>query len=221
MAIAAHLEESAKSSGKSREPRRTIRLETLGASASGDTSAVTVHNISASGLLIESDQSLAVGESLAIDLPHAESTAAAVVWASGRLHGCQFSKPVSGAVLSAAELQSAVGQELEPGGHDEAGQRESFGARLQRLRKEQGYPLSRIASELGVSKPTVWAWEQGRARPVKGRIEALANVLGVSGRELLSGQDETGLEDLLTRSREHIADVFGVTAENVRIMIEL
>jgi len=220
MAIAAHLENLTGSPGKKRDPRRTIRLETLGASASGDTARVTIHNISTTGMLIESTQPLGLDERLAIELPDAPGTRATVVWESGALHGCKFVSPLSDAVLSAAELRSAAAFELEPA-PGRAGPRESFGARLQRLRKQQGLPMSRIAEALGVSKPTVWAWEQGRAKPVKSRIETLADVLGVTSRELMTGQNDAGLDDMLSLTREKIADAFGIGPEHVRIMIEI
>ena len=43
-----------------------------------------------------------------IELPHAGGITAVVIWASGRLFGCQFEGPVSPATLSAVELKSAV-----------------------------------------------------------------------------------------------------------------
>lgn len=221
MAIAAHLEDPPRSSGKSREPRRRILLETLGALPTGGAADVTVHNISATGMLIECWHALAIGEKLVIDLPDAEATGAKVVWSSGRLHGCQFDKPVSKAVLSAAQLRSAVGQAVDGTAQQERPSEESFAARLQRLRKERGLTLSEIADELDVSKPTVWAWERGRARPVAGRVEKLAQVLGVSGAELLSGRDVSALDEMLRRNREQIAAAFGTSPESVRIMIEL
>ncbi len=221
MAIAAHLEESRKSSRKSREPRRRILLEAQGAFPSGVAAQVTVHNISATGLLIECKKPLAIGERLAIDLPDAEVQVAEVVWESGRLYGCRFETPVSRAVLSAAELRSAVGHEVDTSAHQDGMSAESFGARLHRLRKERGLTMAQIATELDVSKPTVWAWERGRARPVEARLEALARVLGVSGSELLSGRDDSALEELLRKSREQIATAFGTGPDNVRIMIEL
>jgi transcriptional regulator with XRE-family HTH domain len=221
MAISAQMDEAPISTGRSREPRRRIRLEAAGALVSGAPADVTVHNISATGMLIECRHSLAIGETLAIDLPGAEATKAKVVWTSGMLHGCHFLKPVSKAVLSAAQLRSAVGQEVDISVPRDAEPGEAFGARLQRLRKERGLSLAQVASELGVSKPTVWAWEQGRARPTRERIDPLAQVLGTSSRALQTGRDNSGLGDLLDRSKRQIADAYMTSPENVRIMIEL
>ena len=221
MALLAQMEEARRSSGRSREPRRKITLEASGALGSGAVADVTVHNISATGMLIECRVSLAVGETLAIDLPGAEATRAKIVWTSDRLHGCQFIKPVSKAVLSAAQLRSAVGQEVDTSGHRGAEAAEPFGVRLQRLRKQRGLSLADVAAELAVSKPTVWAWEQGRARPVQEEIDLLAQVLGTSSDALKTGRNNDALNEILERSRRQIADAYGTRPNNVRIMIEL
>lgn len=229
MAIAAHWELAAESSDRPREPRRNLRLEAEGALESGMAPRVVIHNVSTTGLLIESVTPLALDEKIAIDLPEAGITPAQVVWGSGDLYGCQFHAPISGAALSAVELRSAVQQDLDLGAGLPAPERavpehstdEAFGIRLQRLRKQQGLTLAQIADALGVSKPTVWAWEKGRTRPVESRLEALARALGVDDLELRTGHDASGIQELLRRSRDEIAQAVGASPENVRIMIEL
>lgn len=221
MAIAARLEQSSETQGTQREPRRTLRLEAKGTLPSGGAAEVMVHNISATGLLLESRVALAEGERIEIDLPHAGATWAEVVWTSGTYFGCRFDMPISGATLNAAQLRSAVDSMEQAPPLRQISADESLGRRISRLRKERRITLSRIADELGVSKPTVWAWEHGRARPVEGRIEALARVLGVTAGELVAGGERGELGDLLERSREEIARAFGTKTESVRIMIEL
>ena len=222
MVLTAHMEELPASSRRSRDPRRKLTLETAGTLPSGAPTDVAVHNISATGMLIECRHALAISEILEIDLPGAESASAKIVWMSGLLHGCQFLKPVSKAVLSAVQLRSVAGQEMDTSATSvnmDTG--EPFGVRLQRLRKERGLTLAEVASELAVSKPTVWAWEQGRARPIQERIDLLAQVLGTSSHALHTGRAADGLGELLDRSKRHIADAYGTKPENVRIMIEL
>ena len=221
MAITAHLENSAKTGGQRREPRRQLRLEAQGALATGDSTDVVVHDVSVTGLLLESTVSLSQGDTIEIDLPFAGPTGSKVVWSSGNLYGCQFEEPISAAALSAAQLQSAVGHEVEISARPPSTTDESLGVRLQRLRKGRGLTQSQIAAALGVSKPTVWAWEQGRARPVDDRIEALAQVLGVSAAELLSGVNASALQAVLAKAREQVASEMGTSPDNVRIMIEL
>ena len=223
MAIAAHFEEAEGTAGRPREPRRKLQLEARGALPSGDAPSVVIHDISATGLLIESPVVLAIDERISVELPHAGATWAKVVWLSGKLFGCQFDTPISAAALSAAQLRSAVGQEVDIAPHRpaETGPDASFGSRLERLRKTRGISQAHIASRLGVSKPTVWAWEHGKARPVGSRIAALAEVLGVASAELVSAPGTSEVDDLIARSRDQIAAAVGTSPAKVRIWVEL
>jgi len=120
--------------------------------------------------------------------------------------------------LAAAELRSDAGLKLE---RVRTSAPESFGSRLQRLRKERGLTLAQLGERLEVSKPTVWAWEKGKARPIESRIAAIAEVLGVSEDELADVHDNTEAREVLARSREVIARAFGTEPAKIRIMIEL
>lgn len=193
--------------------RRTLRLGVTGAFAGGG-GAVTVHNISSTGLLIETAIPLAEGETFAVDLPEAGEQNAEVVWASAPMFGCRFRIPLSPAALSAAQLRSEPGR----AGDASAGSDE-FGARLHRLRRERGLSLGDIAARLGVSKPTVWAWEHGKSRPVERRLAALADALGVTPAGLEPAS--AGPNEELERSRRRIAEAYGIAPSRVRIMIEL
>jgi DNA-binding transcriptional regulator YiaG len=219
MVIAAHFDELPGQAGQERGPRRMLRLEARGLTAAGDAAGVVVHNISANGLLLESEVSLAAGETIDIDLPHAGTTCARVMWTSGRFFGCQFDVPISTAALSAAQLQGEAPDEPAAPQASLVGQ--SLGVQLQRLRKQRGLTMSQLAEQLGVSKPTVWAWEQGKARPVQGRIEALAQALGVAPSEMLTGRTTSILPDLITRAKEQIAGVLGVSPDKVRVIVDL
>ena len=82
--------------------------------------------------------------------------------------------------------------------------------------------LAQVAERLGVSKPTVWAWEQGRSRPVGNRIDPLAEALGVTRTELYpDADDQSLLHDLLVRVRAEIAEAAGASPDKIRISIEL
>jgi DNA-binding transcriptional regulator YiaG len=221
MAIAGRFDETPHPGGTPRGSRRTLLLEAQGAAASGQATDVVIHNVSATGMLVECDVAFEPGDRIAVDLPQAGLTAAKVVWTSGRLFGCQFDEPISSAALSAAQLRSAVSAPVELSTPQEPLAGESFALRLHRLRKERGLSLSRIATQLGVSKPTVWAWEQGKARPVAERIDALAEVLGVERIELMAGGARHGLDEMIASAREQIAGAVGTDLSKVRIMVEL
>ncbi len=221
MVIHAHLDEPDPAADTSRDPRRTLQLETHGVTTLGDAAHVLIHNVSATGLLLETHTQLEAGQQLTIDLPLAGATQATVMWQSGHLFGCQFDAPVSQAMLSAAQLRGAVEREVELAGPQQFGGDDGLGKRLQRLRKELGISQGRLAETLGVSKPTVWAWEQGKARPIDSRIEALAEALGVAAGDLRSGHENPVLRALLASCRDQIAGAVGVGPEKIRILVEL
>jgi hypothetical protein len=98
---------------------------------------VTIHDVSATGLLIETATELAVLDDLEIELPEAGFTPALVVWSSGRFYGCQFKERISQAAISAALLRSPAAEpgdallqlrfpELAPSEHAEELEAEDF-----------------------------------------------------------------------------------------------
>lgn len=238
MAIKAHLDQQPLSSlaahNQRGAPRRALWLETsgslAGAGPDGLAANVTIHNISADGLLLETALELAEGEQLALDLPEAGAVIGTVVWRSENLYGCAFSVPLTSAALAAAQLQSfAPGVPTRPqasalaGGPLPAGVApgEGLGTRLNRLRREAGLTLADVAAALGVSKPTVWAWEKGKARPLPERLDSIAAALGVDAEVLAAAPASREIEGVIADCRARIAEACGTTPEAVRIMIEL
>ena len=215
-----------------RHPRRALRLHTSGALEDGAHANVTLHNISAAGLLIESDAEISLGEVLTLILPEHGAVGAEIVWQSGRLFGCAFEQALGEAALAAAQLRgdNAVGAGSQTDiGAPPVAQSKSFasgaaislGAKLNRLRREKGLTLAQIAEALGVSKPTVWAWEKGKARPLPERIDAIAGILGVTRADLAEDEARTGGSALVAECREKLAHAYGVDTGSVRIMIEI
>jgi hypothetical protein len=84
--------------------RHHLRLPVQGAAIAGN--RALLHNLSETGLLIETFDDLAVGEGIQVDLPEAGGRSAKVVWRSDRLFGCQFEQPIAHAAISAARLRS-------------------------------------------------------------------------------------------------------------------
>ena len=219
--------------------RRALRLDTSGFVAGAGPQAgdanVTIHNISSAGLLIETALDLAEGDELAIDLPEAGAVSASVVWRSERLFGCAFDEALSPAALAAAQLQgfapgvptqppapqtpppSQTPQSLTP-----RGPAETLGTRLNRLRRDAGLTLADVANTLGVSKPTVWAWEKGKARPLPERLESIAAALGVDPALLAPGpRVPREIDAIIADCRQRIAEACGTDLQAVRIMIEI
>lgn len=221
MAIPAFLDKTAPAGVNSRSARRKLRLQLQGTGASGVEVEVLVHNISATGLLLEGKATLAPGDAIEIGLPHAGATRARVVWASGTLYGCQFDAPISPATLSAAQLRAVVGADGGEDGNLRAAISESFGVRLHRLRTAKRLTQVQIAAELGVSEQSISAWEQDKARPKMGRTKMLAALLGVQLAELLGIDEPQSLSDVVARAKAQLAEAADVGIDNVKIIIEI
>jgi transcriptional regulator with XRE-family HTH domain len=227
MALAAQFDDLPEDSRQVRAPRRLLRLQATGTLATGERAAVQIHNVSATGLLIECSTDLAVGETIEVELPHAGPVAADVVWASASLFGCRFDEALSPAVLSATQLRGVTGAgvgDITGGSAEVPGlnlPNRALPAMLRELRRERGLTLGQLATRLGVSKPTVWAWEQGKSRPVPERIDAIADALAVAPEALLPERAAQGLPGILARCREQIAEAIGADPESIRISIDL
>ena len=95
MALTAHLDEPGHVPGRARAPRRTLRLEALGELASGARATVLIHNVSTTGLLLQTSAALTQGEEIDLELPLAGATRARVVWTNGTFYGCQFDAAIT------------------------------------------------------------------------------------------------------------------------------
>lgn len=101
MPMLAHFEDLEPKDDRRRYLRRGLRL---GTDAGGE--PVTIRDLSLTGALLETSVPMLVGAIFEVELPHAGSIEATVVWNSGEFYGCQFELPISPAALSAALLQS-------------------------------------------------------------------------------------------------------------------
>jgi len=221
MPISGHFLPSVLSADKRHDARRKLSLLAKGSQHDGTGIEVQIHNISGTGLLFESDIKLAASDRIEIELPHAGDITAVVIWASGRLFGCQFEGPVSPATLSAVELKSALSS--APGLDDDQTEPvidDAFGARLLRLRTSAGLSQVEVAERMDVSAPSVSSWENGRVRPKPSRMAKLADILGVQTSDLLEDPAPEGMQDVIDRGREQIARAIGISPDKVRITIE-
>ena len=96
--------------------RRRFCLDAEAQIHAGLITPIVVHELSRSGFLMETSESLHIGERLQICLPGRGSVPARVVWSCGRHLGCEFQRPLSNGAISAALLRSrpAVSSESLP-----------------------------------------------------------------------------------------------------------
>ena len=105
MSILAHLDRPT-SANRRASPRRRLQLQAEGSTEAAAGALVMIHDLSRTGMLIETSNGLSVGERLEVRLPEAGATEATIVWHSGRFFGCKFEEPISAAAVSAALLRS-------------------------------------------------------------------------------------------------------------------
>ena len=106
MAALAFIEPRVRKRSRRSSARRKLNLEVKGAVSDGSAAEVMIHEISVTGLLVETLAELTCGEELDVCLPQSGRTRAKVIWRSGQYFGCQFNHPISSAALSAAMLRS-------------------------------------------------------------------------------------------------------------------
>jgi transcriptional regulator with XRE-family HTH domain len=67
---------------------------------------------------------------------------------------------------------------------------DTIGGRISRARDALGYSLADVATQAGVRKETVAAWERDRAEPRTNKLVMLAGILNVSPTWLITGSGE-------------------------------
>ena len=92
-------------SSRRKVARRKLRLEAQASGVSAN-SEVVILDLSTTGLLLETSDALAIGETIDFDLQEASPARAVVKWSSGPFFGCQFKEPISSGAVSAALLRA-------------------------------------------------------------------------------------------------------------------
>jgi transcriptional regulator with XRE-family HTH domain len=204
-----------------------------------DRQIVTLHNISASGGLIEAERPLEMGQVISILVQEDQPVTATIIWASWPLYGCRFQTSLPASMMSALKLRNIMPLELDPTvSHDLPSQ---LSQRLRQLREEKGFSLAALSRRAGISKPSIWAWETGKTVPRSRSLHALAGALGVPISEILGQkspqtnrisaaawgeqaaderQPQSEVEKVVNEARQRIAEVTGISSEKVKISIE-
>lgn len=109
MAIRAHFEELGPAEERRGRARRALRLDATGDFRDVGSAIVLIHDLSLTGVLIETASRLDEGDAFALELPEAGAVETTVVWSSGHFYGCRFRSPISPAALSSALLKASPG----------------------------------------------------------------------------------------------------------------
>ena len=106
---------------------------------------MTIHDLSLTGALLETSVPMLVGAMIEVELPHAGKLDAEIVWSSGEYYGCQFTLPISPAVLSAAQLQSGPAEPEQP--EDPITELKDLNAEVERLAFKMENAIRRLTKK--------------------------------------------------------------------------
>ena len=144
MPVFAHFHELPQEGERRRSARRALKL----GAAAGD-EAVTIRDISLTGMLLETATPMLVGSGFEVELPHAGKIPVAIVWNSGEYYGCEFEYPISPAAVSAARLQGDPragdeGAEVRPDAVEEL---RALNAEVDRISARLDRAIDRLSGE--------------------------------------------------------------------------
>lgn len=182
------------------EARRHLLYATTARGQAGESQPVLVRDISARGLLLETEEGVTLDPVIAVGLPEAGDVEAHVIWQGDKLAGCRLDDHLSQATIDAVRVKGEAAHAEQPEQPEQMDRgREEFdapvprtaartlAARLKQLRLSRDLTRAELAERSGISTPSIWAWETGRTVPRLGSLETLAKGLGVPVSELQIG----------------------------------
>lgn len=229
------------------EERRHLLFATTVRGADGEDQPVLVRDISARGLLLETEEPGSLDKTILVNLPEAGDIQAHVIWQGDKLAGCRLEDHLTQATIDAVRATGEAAHAEQPAADAPLPRTaaRTLAARLKQLRMAKDLTRAELAERSGISTPSIWAWETGRTVPRLGSLETLAKGLGVTVSELQIGvagaADEASsamtaaigsgdgggdlrtarLTELVAASKAQIAAMAGTTPDKVSISISL
>lgn len=203
-----------------------------------------VRDISARGLLLETEEAGSLDKDIMVNLPEAGDIEAHVIWQGDKLAGCRLETHLTQATIDAVRATGEAAHAEQPvtDAPTPRTAARTLAARLKQLRIAKDLTRAELAERSGISTPSIWAWETGRTVPRLGSLETLAKGLGVAVSELQIGaaamaEDQHSamaavvagegsgdlrtarLTELVAASKAQIAALAGTTPDRVSITI--
>lgn len=98
---------------------------------------------------------------------------------------------------------------------------EQLGARMARLRKDQGITQVQMAQWLGMSQQTINAYEVGRRRIQVSALPTVARLLGVSVEELVGEESRPGKRGLTPKIQQQLERITQLPKTRQRVVMQM
>ncbi|MGX7952844.1 helix-turn-helix domain-containing protein [Tsuneonella sp. HG249] len=115
----------------------------------------------------------------------------------------------------------AIGPAMDAAINDTSSPPRTLGDRIYQARQGAGMSLNDLARQVGVSKVTVWSWENDRSRPRSDKLETIARSLGISP-SVLHFEKPARRSDVtyvVADCRRRIAKAAGISEHDVAIVV--
>lgn len=158
MSVLAHLEPIDKLTASRRGAPRFVL--SLGSTLGPCGSAAVIHDLSSTGLSLETAANLDVGDTFQVELPHMGPAKATVIWRQGPLFGCQFEHSIARSAVSAALLRSEPpdGSRQQAQTGSGSGRQPSSGADPDELGQRRIPIALRFLPAIGIAMLVVGGW---------------------------------------------------------------
>lgn len=201
------------------EGRKKIKHIVIGAPDNiSDATSFYIIDISENSILGEGIIPLSTDENVVVEIFGYEKVNAKVNWINLNKYFISFINPISESTITALKRITSNKSSHKLESPSVSG---SLGASLRRVRESRGVSQKTLAAKMGVSIPTISMWEGDHRRPSIERLAKICEILNASAEDLLAGVGSNELSHLLSQTREQIARFLGMTADRVRIFIEI
>lgn len=212
-----------------RTERHRLRIQAHGLINESGAAEFYIHDISCTGVLVETADALHSGDKVEFELLHAAAPPAVVVWSSGPFFGCSFVEPIAESLVRNVLLKDAAwssGHVRADGQEDDT---EDLAAQIIKIRQTNGLTAEEFANCIGVSRQAVWYWETGQRNPRAEQIRKIREEFGGGSEQFAPGRTSdhqspswhgASVRQNVADYKRAIATVLGVDTAQVRITID-
>src|SRR6476661_10568929 len=133
------------------ETRRHLLFATTARGDNGESQPVLVRDVSARGLLLETEEGVRLDQTIYVGLPEAGDVEAHVIWQGDKLAGCRLDRPLAQATIDAVRDtgEAAHAEQPEADAPVPRSAARTLAARLKQLRLSRDLTRAELAERSG------------------------------------------------------------------------